>query len=238
MMVDVHFLTSNREVFKYAKIEGGVKYIPDWFKNLKSQIVSHEVDGGVFYTMKTCPGFIGLYKKSFMIPLWSDVNISLAEDGSNYASWYAPNKDATMEAHHPIQFDGFASGEWQHLKFECPWYVKSSKPLDFCFLEPVWNGIDETKNIRILPGIVGSQKSHSVRLNVNTMIKREEQHEIYQLKLGTPFCHIVPMTDEKINIKHHLVDEAEIKKEHSPFLSRLKFQGVYDMLKERVSKNG
>ena len=146
MMVDVHFLTTNRKVFEHAKIESGAKYIPDWFKSLAPKIISKEVDGGVFYTMKTCPGFVTLFKKSFMIPLWSDINISLGEIGSNEASFKAPNPDVTMETHHPAQYDGFAGGEWQQIKFDCPWSVKSSKPLNFCFLEPIWNNIEETKN--------------------------------------------------------------------------------------------
>ena len=238
MMVDVHFLTTNRQVFEHAKIESGAKYIPDWFKSLAPKIISKEVDGGVFYTMKTCPGFVTLFKKSFMIPLWSDINISLGEIGSNEASFKAPNPDVTMETHHPAQYDGFAGGEWQQVKFNCPWSVKSSKPLNFCFLEPIWNNIEETKNFRILPGIVGSEKKHSIHLNINTMIRREQNHKVYQLKLGTPFCHIVPMTDEKINVKYRLVDMEEMEREHSPLTSRLKFQGFYEKVKERVSKDG
>jgi len=47
-MIDVHFLTTNRQVFEHAKIESGVKYIPDWFKSLAPKIISKEVEGGVF----------------------------------------------------------------------------------------------------------------------------------------------------------------------------------------------
>ena len=46
------------------------------------------------------------------------------------------------------------------------------------------------------------------------------------------------MTDEKINVKYRLVDKAEMEEEHSPLALRLKFQGFYEKVKEKVSKDG
>lgn len=234
-MIVVDFLTTDRQVYENSKIVEGVKHIPEWFKNLKPKIFSPVIDGGVGYTMKTCPGFINLYKQSFMMPLWCDVNLSVAENGSDHASWYTPNNNSKIEAHNSMQFDGFAGGEWQHLKFDCPWYVKSSKPLDFCFVQPIWNDIDQTKNLRILPGIVGTQKSQTISFNVNLMVKREVSHEYYQLEFGIPFVQLLPLTTETIKLKHHLIDEKEAEYLYSPFSNRQKFRGAYEALKRKVS---
>jgi hypothetical protein len=76
-------------------------------------------------------------------------------------------------------------------------------------MQPSWN-FDDFSMYHIPPGVTEYKFQHGA--NINLFIKRQKQESIVNINYGQPLVHIVPLSDVKIKLKHHLVSDEEMKK--------------------------
>jgi len=212
-MIDIDLYTWHQGVYENSKPDKGVKFIPEWFRKLDVELFSPDIPGGRGQTMKTCPGFVELFSHSVVMPLWADVDIYLGKKGTKDCS-YAFASESFIVGNHPnVQFSGFTDDEnWQHAKMLSPWMMKASKPIKVCFVQPMWNSIDATEYIRILPGIIDIPSKLAVQPNVNMMLRRGAEEKYFRFHQGMPLAHLVLMTTEKFSVKSHLISVEEMDK--------------------------
>ena len=82
----VHFFTTREEVFLHAKPKKAMQYMPKWVKELPKPHFPEDMESPLHkkLNMKSCPGLVNLYRKGFVFPLWSDLNVEIMGDGWRY----------------------------------------------------------------------------------------------------------------------------------------------------------
>jgi hypothetical protein len=94
--------TDNPHAFEYAKPSKATEFLPKWWKSLPK-------DGHA--NMSRCAGFIDLYRKSYVLPMWSDFDVWFNPDGSY--NWQYADLRSEAQVHDQAQYTGWAS--WTHI---------------------------------------------------------------------------------------------------------------------------
>lgn len=210
----VDFYTTRPEVFEFAKPMKSSKFFPEWWKKLPKE---QGADTLVPYsTMKRCVGFTDLYKKGFVLPLWSDLQVSLGEINNPTASWQFADFQSTAIDHPQDQRgDYLPSEQYQHLKLNNPWYAKCSEDIDWAFIDMPWNAANP-ENIIMPTGIMNYHHQHS--LNINLFFPRSAKPRIESLKYGQPLVQLIPLTERDVECRYHLISDNELHKVVVPSL--------------------
>lgn len=230
----LHCYTDRAEVFNYAKISKSSEFIPDWWKGLPKNVNAND-DLINLPTLKSCPGFIDLYRSGFIVPMWADLAVEIGEIGSpSYRYQYA---DARSEAmHHPTYQRGsaFPEEKYQHLKFSVPWYLQCKEDINFLFSAPTWN-MESPEKFTVLPGVLNFKYQGAV--NINTLWVREIALRRQLLPFGSPLAQLIPVTEQKIVLEHHLLDTSEFENMRC-MGRRVSFTSNYRKLKQVMEVGG
>jgi hypothetical protein len=204
--VVLHCYTNRADVFNFSPIQKANKFIPAWWKNLpKTYFLKDSLQP--FSTMKYCVGVTDLYKKGFVIPMWSEMAVEVGEINSGSYRYQYADETSTATAHNPQQFGAaYPSEKYQHLKLDSPWVFMCDEDIDFLFTEPTWN-IDTPEIIKILPGILNYKYQSST--NINTIWLRQDKPVVYTIDHNQPIIHVIPLTQKIVELKLHLVNDIE-----------------------------
>jgi len=193
--------THHEYIAKTAPILPAIKVIPDWWRGLPSSF--YEESFHPFPTMKNCVGMIEYYKKSIVIPMWSELAVSIEPNGM-YRWQFS---DGTTEAKpHDItkQATGFLN-DYAHLKISSPWLLRTKEDISWVWSHPTYS-YPKSHNIVSLPAIVKYNTQFST--NINILISRKEQG-IITIPQGQPMVFMTPMSDKKVEIVRHVISKEE-----------------------------
>lgn len=233
--ITLHCYTSNSIAFDFFKIKEAKHFWPDWWKKLPKSISHNEIPYG---TMKTCDGFLRLYKNSFIIPLWSDFDLQLKyqEDKIINYKWLFADGMSNAVSHPPNQWEGFLPHAL-HLKLVNPWMFSCEEEVNFLLMAPFWNH-KETTNFQICPGVV--EFKYQSHLHLNSFIIPDSGDSHYQFSAGTPIAQVIPLTERPLKFEFHYSTKEEIHKYHhktygvSFFINN--YQRLKSLLKEKDQK--
>lgn len=202
--VVVDCYTADQSVFEYSKIDRAVNFYPDWWREIPK-----DVD---WLTMKGCAGFLDQYKKSFVMPMWSDFNVKLNED--NTFTWRFPNDEMSSATwHEPIEYPNWIHDKSQHIKLMSPWLLHCDEEVYFQIL-PVQFSKNRLFEWQSVTGVVEYKHQHST--NVNLFLNGNQCSD-FSIAFGEPLIFLVPLTERKVVFKYHLVSSEEIKRKQSIF---------------------
>ena len=207
--------TINDSAYKAARISSAINYLPAWWKRLLPSVERSVMDNLPSFkrpgsTMRHCVGLTDMFKKSFCIPLWSDLVIRLEpamQDG--YAWRYADGRSKLTE-HDAFQRGDFMPPEhFQHIKLDSPWYLRCEEDINFLLFDPFWPSYEGEEVAIIPPGILNFK--HQPGTNINMFIRKlpDEARDV-TLKFNTPLVFITPLTERKVVLRHHLVSKEHI----------------------------
>lgn len=200
----VNCYTADQSVFEYSKIDKAANFYPDWWKEIPKNVD--------FPTMKGCAGFLDQYKKSFVIPMWSDFNVKRDEDGT--FTWRFPNEEVSSAAFHDqIQYPNWIHDKSQHIKLLSPWWLHCNEDVYFQML-PVQFSKNRLFEWQSITGIVEFKYQHST--NVNLLLNGNQCSD-FSIEFGEPLIFLVPLTERKVVFKYHLVSDEELKRKQSIF---------------------
>ena len=193
-------VTPSEAVAKYAPIARAGKFLPDWWKDIarkpprEAPVREQSVD------MRGCVGMVDMYSHGIMIPLWSDLRITIGEKGTtNHAFQYA-DKKSFAEAHPMYQRGEYLPElDYQHLKLVAPWYIQCTEETEFMFLQPTWN-FPVLGEFEVLNGIVSYKYQHSANINMIFPRMANTDKKI-TLPLGQPLAHVIPLDPRPVEIK-------------------------------------
>ena len=203
--IDVFCYTNSVTAYERFPISKARQFIPRWWKDIPNNVYSsgsaYESSANTVVTMKRCPGIIELYKRGFMMPLWTDIEFII--HNSTY-SFMAADRKTNAESHPSIQMGEFlSSGNWSHAKLVSPWLIETKTNLEFLCMQPHWNLNELNKDIMIPNGhVTFNRGNHSAnaQMFVNTTV-----NTTINMSAGTPLMHFVPLTDKKIKV-HAIYD--------------------------------
>lgn len=228
----VHVFYAENIPVTQKTIKKAAWFIPNWWKQLDKKFYTKSI----LYphpTMKSCAGFINLYKNGIIVPMWCDLNLLVGKLGTTeYAYQYSDGMSTAVV--HPIQqSNGFIKDtEYQHLKLETPWALYCEENIEFISIEPTWN-LTKYKTLKVLPGIYTLQ--NPIQTNINLIFSRTESNQIIELPFGTPMIHLIPLDNRKIELKFH-IQNAKNKKSSLHYY-RYKFMHLYDVLNKQPKED-
>lgn len=200
--------TFSEAVFKYAKVDTASKFYPEWWKNLPKN------KGVEFFptpTMKTCDGIVNLYNTGFVIPLWSEISILVGKQGTGKLTWQYADYCSDAIVHPNWQYDNYYPvAEYAHLKLTTPWRFICNRGTQFSWSQPTFS-MKSFKDYVVLPGVVNYIFNRETNINL-FFIRDKEEDKVVNLEFNQPLVHLVPITDNKVKIKHHLISEDEYNK--------------------------
>lgn len=200
--------TDNTMAYDHAQLQRADVVYPDWWKRLSPTYQSDELMFDA-PTARTCSGIIDLYRNSFILPMWSDLNIEVSPTSEGGYRYQYSNQISKLTHHEIEQYDdAFNSSQSQHIKLLGPWVGLCKIPTRMLWTDPLYNR-SELFDVNILPGVIDHNKI-STQFNINMLLKRySNKHTVYKFKFGDPIVMITPLTEDRIIIKNHLVSEAE-----------------------------
>lgn len=220
--------TNAHAVYEHAKIRPAAKARPDWIDKLPPCIERPSGDNpNITYpenTMRMCAGVNDLYKNSFYMPMWEEVIVYVGPKGTERYDWKSVSTVTDIKVHPQFQRGPFLpSVEYQHLKILSPWTLNCEEDVNFLMLDPFWNGDPYDDRPFISPGVVNYKYQGSTNLNMFVPRPPIGDKKV-ALKYGHPMALIVPLTERKVILRHHLVSRDERDKYSRPGLA---FNGAY-----------
>lgn len=214
--VTLNLYTDRADVYHWSQLQEAKKHKPKWWRDLKSE--SDAVGTEASQSMRHCAGFNKLFAKAFFAPMWCEAHGHIYPDG-NWQFSFADQ--VSMAREHPASERGkfMADDKYQNIKFISPWYASCDESVDFLFTNADY--FDESnKDLIVLNGVVDFKNQSS--LNINTMIKRSADCKEIFIKKDTPMYMLIPLTERRVVLKHHLVTTQDLKR-----MSQKKFPTLY-----------
>ena len=190
--------TYSRHAYNHAKVDYARRYIPEWWKAEKKFFAERK-------TIKHCRGMLDYYSKGIVIPLWGELELTvhpLGHDEGVY-SWVSSNEDFDVHTHDKVQWTGFGSDNLCNVKFISPWAFKTREAVSFAWSQPTWSQPDTFNGLTALPGVV-EYKTQTVT-HINCVVEQREESQTFSLAPLTPMAILHPLTERKVELRHHLV---------------------------------
>lgn len=189
-------------------IQKASEFIPNWWKNLKATVDLKDSNGIVIPapTMKSCMGFIDLYRSGFIIPMWSDLYFKIE---NNNFSYQFSSKMGSIAHHSPFQYN-YAYKHLVHFKIEVPWFFKEKTGVKFSVSSCIWTMLEKMPKISLLSGVVDFKYQPSC--NINGFSSLENQPYQYNIEAGTPMLHLIPFSEKEVVPHIHTLSIEEYQK--------------------------
>jgi len=227
------FYTARSDVYDYAPIKKAIKFFPDWWKELP-RTVRYDDKLADRPTMKSCEGFLDLYKTGFVHPLWTDLAVLVGKKGTDNYKYQFSDEVSSLTVHPSAQRGaGFHPNDFLHLKLNSPWVCRCEEDVKFVVMQSSWNFPTVTRPV-IPPAIIDFK--HQSGLNINMFIERRDEDLEHLLGAGQPMLHCIPLDNRDIELRLHLVSTDEYLR-HYKRAPSLKFTGKYRYIKKLLSKD-
>jgi hypothetical protein len=212
--ITVDAFTNQAGVYEYFPMNKSTKHLPDWWLTLP-KLTNLESESGIPYeltTMKRCPGFIDLYKKSFTLSSYTELKIKTTENDWSCISSSGLAQSVgvqlkLIETHHRDQF-GSAFDKFHHMKFIQPWLIYEKTGVNFLLAPTYWNHIEFWEKCFFATGLINFKYQHAA--HVNFFMKRI--NDLITIKSGTPLVHLIPLSEYNVDLKTHLISDEDYDK--------------------------
>lgn len=157
---------------------------------------------------KNCPAIQEYLLDGIVICSWSDIFLSVNKDGS--VSWkvswgdaknFFDNKFELIQSHPSGQVKDMGLHEivnYGVLKLNAPFYIETSPGYGLEFFDPFYH---HRRNIKLLPGIVETDKWHEVNFPFEFLHDPKIKTEVtYTIKAGDPLIMARPRLLNNINV--------------------------------------
>jgi len=237
--IQLDCFTHRPDVYRFFPIVKGNKCFPNWWKNLKNPYFDFETMK-IKANMKSCSGFLDFYMNSICIKFWSDLAIEMKNTNDIEFKWQFGDFQTQLQTHTNDQFPNYLDGgEHIQIKFWSPWLFKCKKDINWVWVGNSWEE-NFNNEMNIPPGVLNFKHQHAT--HVQLFLKCEKNKVTRKFfKSNTPLVNIFPMSEKKIIVHNHLIDQGEYKKMQSSqvsalgFFTKKYFQGL-KLTKEKESK--
>jgi len=236
--IHVDCFTSNHDVYLNTPIVRASKTFPDWFKELPTSKTEFLIDENTRnhiikenLNLKNCQAVLEFYKRGIVLESWCDYKMEMDLEKLTPHYWWS-GREKPIEFHLREQIgNGFPNHH--HMKLISPWTFTEKTGVKFMWVGAEW-ALDKF-NFKILPGVISFDTQNFT--NVNIMYPYETKE--FTILIGTPLVHIIPLIENKIKIKNHLVtrEEFELKRMNSAKTSFYGWKNIVK-LRERNKKRG
>lgn len=219
--------TTDHTAHALTPIASSTNYYPDWWRQLPKTIKQE----GQFWdtgTMKHCRGFTDYYANGITIPMWTDLSAVIGSLRNPGIMCQFADKTSDAVSHPKAQRGNYLPDEqFGHVKLVSPWAFRTKEDINFAWTHPVWNY--NSYDFTVLPAVTNYKYQNTT--HVNMVVQYQLDGRIVNINANQPLVNLLPMTERKVEIKNHLIDELEMKKIRQPSAV---FVGNYRFRKERL----
>ena len=193
------------KVFYQHQIKKSKEFIPEWTNKIKP--IYKDYSGKEKESLITKNYFNDLYKNGFIVPMWTDVTIEVNEFGRM-------NVDFLQNDYFKFNFETFDFYYYQPemfsnvipIKFMSPWILKQNKNIKFNLNPILWNHIKIVDCFWFLNKMFSFEEPKYLNIDCLINVKKGRQGIVE----GTPIVQLMPLTEEDIDIKCHLIEEKDL----------------------------
>lgn len=198
--IKLTFHTCEQKPFKdlFAPVQS-MSGVPEWWRQIPKQD---------FPTMRSCPGFIELFKNSISIPLWRDHEITYQSDrivDMAIAGVHPERIYHYVQQHDPRQWGESFKGR-VHLKFMNPWLVTCDKPTKFLLTGAAWHNKDFEDWV-IPPGVL--EFKYQTGSHLNMFLAKSDEQKTIRLDAGSIMAYLIPLEDVEVEVETKQVSTDE-----------------------------
>lgn len=198
--------TASSYAYNYAKVDYSRKHIPEWWR------VHPNANSEGFATIKHCTAFTDYYAKGIVIPLWGEVEITvhpLGQQGDTFC-WRSSNEHFNLHGHNHSkeQWQGFGNDNMFNIKIISPWALKTRDTVYFSWSQPIWSQPDTFSGLTSFPAVMQFKTQSAT--HINYVLEQKAEQQVFTLPPLTPLAMLHPMTERKVELRHHLVNENTI----------------------------
>lgn len=206
-MIELNCYAEHDQIRKLFPIRKASEFYPEWFKSLDASVPDNTapVSGIKRPTMRSCSGFIDLYSKGFMIPMWSDLVIEVHPGGDVKYMFADQLTEITYHGRELFSHEVFK--EYAHIKIGTPWRITTESKVDFMFSQPHWNHSYPLEHV-IPSGVVNYYAQHGCDVNMFVPWDDKLTRRI-EFKAGDPLVHIVPLSSDPIKLNNYYANKNE-----------------------------
>ena len=221
--------TMRSDVFEYSQPKRGIQSYPEWWKKLPKSGEGWDNPNNPQLepdlTMKSCPGFIDLFKQCWTLPLWADLRVVIGGIGTDHCDMIFADRKSLVDFHNPYQYGQLADPTvFQHAKLISPWLMFCSEDVKWAWLPSTWHTI-QYEQLELLSAVADYKSNHVT--HINFFIKRLERLSAFTVPFGTPLQYLVPLTERPVKVKCHLVSQEEYLKLDGLAAQRLTFLSAF-----------
>lgn len=205
----VDCFTYRQSVFDLYKIRKSVHFYPEVIKKMEPDAYVEDKATNIkvkIPTVKRCTGINSLYKHGAIIPMWMDYVCSpktAMENTSQLGVSDAWNMNL-LSQHPRAQYEGLFDN-WIQVKFNGVWNIQEKTGVQFLWQQAMWNMSNDVDKIILPPAI--TYYDWQCQTNLNAFVKKDA--ESFTILAGTPMIQIIPITENTVEYKCHLVSEQE-----------------------------
>ena len=208
--------TDSSDIFRMFPLMEAKDNPPSFYKNLE--------DIPNKRTMKYCIGLIDYYKSGFLIPNVADIELK----STNKEILCNEEAKLLVESHPSYQHGNYFKDQ-HHVKFNGYWFLRERTGVKFLMTNTFWH------DYKFLPFVVNGvlDFKYQPTLNVNAFMPKGEYE--YFIPAGKPLAHLIPLTEKKVILKSHLMDDIEMKSKFRLFFFTK--TAIYQKRKHFMQKN-
>jgi hypothetical protein len=204
--------TNSSVAYEYFPISNTIENLPNWWKKLDTtfEVQHFGTLRNKSATIKKCPGIFNLFNKGFVVSTPSELSLEIKEENNQYKFNYefvGPKTNCRIDLHDHRQYMGVFNDKFLQGKITLPWLIKETSGVDFTLMEPTWM-MENPDNYCIPPGVLDFKYQNNININFFVEFKSSR----IDIAAGTPLAHLIPLSDKKIKLKHHLVSDEEYEK--------------------------
>jgi hypothetical protein len=206
----VDCFTTHRSVYELYKPDRAIKFFPDEIKSMPNYYEDVDASTKITQTSGTirkCIGLLDYYKTGFILPMWTDFICQPKTAVAKETAIAMVQLPFYYSSHDRQQYPGMFE-DYFHVKLSSPWLFREKTGVNFMWNSAIWNLHKNLKQFTVVPAAVSY--NYQSQTNINIFINKESEN--FTINSGTPMVHITPISEQKVVIKHHLVDQDEYSK--------------------------
>lgn len=200
-------------------IQPAHRFIPDWYKSLPTPHFNQSTMNRNL-NIKSCLGFLNMFRTGYMIPMWSDLAINVDKVSNELIYKYTFSDGKSILNTHADEHAGNFYTDHFKFKLLSPWFIECDNDIKFILTDCLWNSTDERDYV-VPTGITRFNKYDNLSTNIFMLVKKQKQRIF--INAGQPMIHIIPMTERNTRLQFEVLSDKQFNKKSNALSSSMTF---------------
>jgi dUTPase len=200
--------------------------MPEWWKKMSY----------VEKSIKSCPGVIDLTSSIYVLPMWTDIKITINDRPNRIFSWETLLPEFKFYNHEDKQFLDHTGNKMKNdnigiLKTDCPWFLKTPPGYSVLQMSAFYSF---NTDFDVPTGIIDTDFYHEI----NTQLIIKSSKDSFIIERGQPLVYFFPFKRDRMSLNvREGNDQDKVSEGASKYIALTKFSGGYKRHRSEIEKN-